>query len=66
MWTVTVVALHQPFIYTMVEGPRELYPHILVAAVTQLRRLLFHQELAFIGFVWRVAIDARDAVCQVH
>src|SRR5580704_4588826 len=50
----------------MVERPRELYPHILVAAIAQLRRLLFHQELAFLGLVWSVAINARDAVGQVH
>ncbi len=66
MRVVAIVALHQPFIYPMVERPPELYPHILVAAVAQLRRLLFHQELVFLGFVWRVAINACDAVGQVH
>ena len=66
MWIVAIVALHQSFIYTMVERPPELYPHILVAAVAQLRRLLFHQELAFLGLVWRMAINARDPVGQVH
>ncbi len=66
MWIVAIVALHQSFIYTMVEWPRELYPYILVAAVAQLRRLLFQQELAFLGLVWRMAINARDAVGQVH
>ena len=66
MWVVAIVALDQPFIYAVMEWPPKLYPHILVAAIAQLRRLLFHQELAFLGLVWRVAINASDAVGQVH
>ena len=65
MRVVAVVALHQPFIYTVVKRACELRSHILVAAVTQLRCLLFHQELAFLGMVGRMTIEAAYAVCQV-
>jgi len=66
MRAVAVVALQQPFIYTMVKRACELRSHILVAAVAQLRRLFFHQELAFLGMMGRMTIEATNAVCQVR
>ncbi len=51
MRAVAVVALHQPFIYTVVKRACELRAHIKVAAVAQLRRLLLHEELTFLGMV---------------
>src|SRR5215471_7775017 len=66
MRAVAVVALHQPFIYTVVKRACELRAHILVAAIAQLRRLLLHEELTFLGMVWRVTVEATNAVCQVR
>jgi len=63
---VAVAALHHPFIDSVVEGPSKLLLRLEMAAVTELRRLLLHQELAFFGVMRRVAVDATYVVLQVR
>ncbi len=66
MWTMAIIAMDQTFVQAMVERPRELCTHILVASVTELRRFRLHQILTLLGVMRRVAINASDAVGQVH
>ena len=63
---VAIVALDQPFVHPVVERSRKLCAHIHVAAVAQFRRLRFHQKLAFLCVMRRVAINATYAVRQMH
>ena len=63
---VAIVTLDQSFGYPMVERPRKFRPHAHVAGVAEVGRLLFHQVLAFLGMVRRVAIGAPYAVRQVQ
>jgi hypothetical protein len=63
---VTIVALNQPFIDTVMKRPGKLGLHVHVARVTKLRGFRFHQELAFLGMVRRMAIDAGHAVREMH
>src|SRR6266568_1091628 len=63
---VAVSALHHSFIDPMMEGPSKLLFRFRVAAIAELRLLLFHQELAFFGVMRRVAVDATHIVLQVR
>ena len=65
MRVVTVIALHQPFVHLVTERTVELLLNFLMTAVTQLRRLLFHQELAFFCGMGRMAVDTAHVVLQV-
>lgn len=66
MGAVAIVALNQALGNPVVEGSSELRANILVAGVAKLRRLGLHQELVFLGVMRVVAIDAGDAIGQVH
>src|ERR1051325_1103835 len=48
------------------KGTREFRTHAHVACVTKVRGLSLHQVLAFLGVVRSVAINAPDAIGQVH
>src|SRR5215831_18900743 len=61
-----VCALHQAFVHPVAERARELLLLVLVAAITQLWLLLLHEELSFLRVVWIVAVDASNAVGQMH
>src|SRR5215467_7275269 len=60
-----VRALHQSLVYAVVVSPRELLTHFQVAAVTELRLLLFHQLLVFLWMMGIVAVRAPDVVLQM-
>ena len=60
-----VGALHQAFVHTVMERPRELLLGLQMAAIAKLRLLFFHQKLRFLGMVWVVAIGATYIVLQV-
>lgn len=66
MRIVAVAALHEAFVDAVMKRARELLLGFQMAAVTQLRRLLFHQELAFPGVMRTVAIVASDVVLQMR
>ena len=61
----TIGALHHAFIHAVMEGTIELLLGFQMATVAKLRQLLFHQELAFLGVVRRMAVDAADVILQV-
>lgn len=63
---VTIVALNQALIHAVMKRPGKLGPHIHVARVAKLWCFGFQQELAFLGKMRGVAIDAGDAVRQMH
>lgn len=63
---VTIVALNQSLVDAVMERPRKLGFHVHVARVAKFRRFGFHQELAFLAMMWRVAIDAGHTVRQMH
>ncbi len=63
---VAVIALHEAFVHTVMEGAIELLLHFLVAAIAKQRRLFLHQELAFLRMVRRVAVYAAHVVLQVR
>ena len=63
---VAIIALDQSFVHAVMEGTRKFRAYAHMARVTELRRLSLHQVLALRGEVRRVAINARDAVGQVH
>src|SRR2546425_1516730 len=65
MRIVAVIALHQPFVHLVTERTVELLLNFLMTAVTQLRRLLFHQELGLFRTVRRVAVDTAHVVLQM-
>ena len=66
VWTVAIVALQQTLWDSMMEGPRELRPNILMAAVAELRSLRLHQELRLFGVVGRMAVNASNPIGEVH
>ncbi len=66
MGVVAIVALHQTFVYSMMERPSELRPDIHVAAVAELWGRLFKQVVAFPGVVRGMAVDARDSALQMR
>src|ERR1700752_2693372 len=66
VWAVAIIALEQSFIPAVMKGTREFRTQAHVACVTEVARVSLHQVLAFLGVVRRVAINARDAVGQVH
>ena len=63
---VTVIALDQPLVDSVTKRTVELLLHFLMTAVTQLRGLLLHQELAFVRVMRRVAVNTTHIVLQVH
>ena len=63
---VAVAALDHSFIDSVMEGSIKLLFRLEMAAVTELRRLLLQQELAFFGVMRRVAVDAAHVVLQVR
>ena len=63
---VAIVALDQTLGDAMMKRPRELRPDILMAAIAKFRGLRLHQKLALLGMVRGVAVDAGDAIGQVH
>src|SRR5580765_1335739 len=65
MSIVAVGALHQPFVDAVVKWPGKLSADIQMARVTEFRRGLFEQKLAFSCMVRGVAIDAGDSALQM-
>jgi hypothetical protein len=65
MSIVAVGALQQSFVDAVMKWPGELSAHIQMARVTELRRRLFEQELAFSCMVRGVAVDAGDSALQM-
>lgn len=65
MGAMTIVALDQAFIDTMMEWPRELRTHIHMTLVTKLRRFRLHQKLTLLGMVRRMAVNTRDSILEV-
>ena len=65
MWIVAVAALHEPFVNAVMKRARELLLCFEMTAVAQLWLLLFHQELAFLRIMRRVAVRAADVVLQM-
>ena len=63
---VTITALHHAFIHPVMEGAIELLFGFQMATVAKLRLLLFHQKLALLGMVGRMAIDAAHVILQVR
>ena len=51
MRVMAIIALHHPFIDSVMEGARELLFCFQMAAVAELRLLLFHEKLAFLRMV---------------
>ena len=60
-----IAALHEPFVNTMMKGARELLLCFEMAAVAKLWLLLFHQELAFLRIMRRVAFRTTDVVLEM-
>ena len=65
MRIVTIGALHESFVYAVMEGPVELLLLIQVAAVAECWLLLFQQKLALFCMVGVVAIGAGHSVLKV-
>jgi hypothetical protein len=61
-----IVALKEAFGDTMMKGTGELCADVLMAGVAEFRRFGLHQELAFLGMMRRVTINAGNAVSQMH
>ena len=66
MRIVTIGALHQAFVHSVMERPVELLILVEMAAVTQRRLLSLEQEVFFFGVVRIVAIGTAYAVLQVY
>jgi hypothetical protein len=62
---VTIRALHQALVHTVMEGAAELLLDFDVAAIAELGLGHAHQELGLLRMVGRMAIDAADVVLQV-
>ena len=65
MWIVAIDALYEAFVDAMVEGTSEMLLDLKMAGEAELRLLLLHKELRFLGVVWVVAIGAADIVLKV-
>ena len=63
---VAVVALHQSFVHSMMEGHRELRFLLCVAGVTEFRFFLHQQKFRILAVVRRMAIQAAHVVLDVH
>ena len=63
---VTVVALHEPFVHTVMKSSRELLFGLQMATVTKLRLLLLHEELTLLGMVRGMAVGAPDVVLKMR
>src|SRR5262245_18881018 len=63
---VAIDALYKAFVNAMVEGTGKCLLHLQVAVETELRLLLPHQVLRFLGIVRIVAVGAADIVLQVR
>ena len=66
MRIVTIGALHEAFVYAMMERPVELLVLVEVAAVAQRRLLSLKQEVFFFCVVRIVAIRTAYSVLQVY
>ena len=66
MRIVTIAALHQAFVYAVMEGTIELLFGLQMATVAKLRLLFFHQALTFLGVVGRMTVDATHVVLKVR
>jgi|SRR6516162_9520317 hypothetical protein len=64
--TVTIVALDQTLVHSVMERPRKLCTNVHVALVTEVRRPFPHQKLAFLGVMGRMAVHTTDTTCQVY
>jgi len=53
-----IVALKEAFGDTMMKGTGKLCADVLMAGVAEFRRFDLHQELAFLGVMRRMAVDA--------
>src|SRR4030095_9718947 len=62
MLIVTIGTVQQSFINAMPERPAELRPHFDVTAVAQLRLWFYELELAHVGVVHGVALQAGAVV----
>ena len=58
MRVVAIGAFHKAFLYAVVEGPRELWTHVLMTGKAQLRLTRHQQALRLLRVVWLVTIDA--------
>ena len=65
MRIMAIAALHQPFVNTMMKGSRELLLGFEMAAVAELWLLLFHQKLASLRIMRRMAVRATDVVLEM-
>jgi hypothetical protein len=65
VWIVAVAALHHSFIDSVMEGPSKLLLCLEMAAIAKLWLLLFHQQLAFLRIMRRVAVRATDVVLEM-
>jgi hypothetical protein len=66
MGAMAIIALDQAFIHAVVERPCKLRAYIHVTRVTELRGFRLHQKLTLLRIMGRVAINAGNAVGQVH
>ncbi len=65
MWIVAVAALHHSFIDSVMEGPSKLLLCLEMAAVAELWLFRFHQKLAFLRMMRRVAVRATHIVLEM-
>ena len=66
MRIVAIYTLYEAFVDAMMEGTGELLLDLKMAGEAELRLLLPHKELRFLGVVRVVAIGAADIVLQVR
>ena len=65
MRIMAIAALHEPFVNAVMKGTRKLLLRFEMTAVAQLRLFLFHQELALLRIMRRVAVRATDVVLEM-
>src|SRR5579884_1723339 len=58
--------IHQAFVHAVMERAVELLFGLEMTPIAKLRRLLFHQELRFLGTMRRMAVDAAHVVLHVR
>ena len=66
MRIVTIRALHQAFVYAVMERPFELLFFIEMAGVAKIRLLHLQKVLAFLGMVRIMAVRAAHTILQVN
>src|SRR5271156_6717305 len=66
MRTMTIFTFNKSLVHAVAEGARKFSTNIHVTRETKFRRLRLHQELALLGIMRRMTIEAAYAVCQVR